>query len=182
MPPNPPEEFSPATVSAYIPELETTTSKHSIHSPSKRRNTNPHSFPQPSNNMSTTTTSLMGTSLTDGPRIDTDFVIRGYQQKQAPPRKRSFSKPPQDPQSLTLTSTTPVINSNLYNNNNFEKSKTSRFDVSNLHSIDFGRSYKSNSLLGKLRQQYEAVEKEKVTSNLASRTQPSEKSHSPPIN
>ncbi|CAG8560720.1 14598_t:CDS:2 [Acaulospora morrowiae] len=178
MPPNPPEEFSPATISAYTSESETATT--TVFSSSEKYLTNPYNSMQHLTNMGTTTTNVTEHNLTpptDGPRIDTEFVIRGHQQKQIPTRKRSNSKPLQDLHTFALSST-PSINPNFYNNNNFDNLKTSRFDIPNLQSINFDRAYKSNSLLGKLRQQYEPVEKEKVISSLASKVLPSEKSGS----
>ncbi|RIA97922.1 triose-phosphate transporter family-domain-containing protein [Glomus cerebriforme] len=164
MPPNPPEEFSPVNViSSYALGLEDTASqiyptpKHT----SKRRATNPYnsSFQASNlnnnNNMSATMTTMATTIngvVADSPRIDTEFVINGYsssqQVKQGPTRKRSFSKPSQEGHT-TLSSTAPSIH---------------RFGVANgIQNLDFGVQYKSNSLLGKLRQQYEAVEKERVS-------------------
>ncbi|CAG8595370.1 14168_t:CDS:2 [Acaulospora morrowiae] len=177
MPPNPPEEFSPATISAYTSESETTTTP--VFSSSEKYLTNPYNSMQHLANMGTTTTNVTEHNLTpptDGPRIDTEFVIRGHQ-KQIPTRKRSNSKPLQDLHTFALSST-PSINSNFYNNNNHDNLKTSHFDIPNLQSINFDLPYKSNSLLGKLRQQYEPVEKEKVISSLASKVLPSEKSGS----
>ncbi|CAI2171952.1 12464_t:CDS:2 [Funneliformis geosporum] len=166
MPPNPPEEFSPVTVtSAYAPGLEATTPQ--VYTTPKvasiRRATNSYnslSFQTSNiNNISNTMTTTATTNgiLANGPRIDTEFVINGYssgqqaKKQQGPTRKRSFSK-----ESYTLPSLTPNINPTPY----IDSLKSSRFI--GMQSLDFGAQYKSNSLLGKLRQQYEEVEKEKV--------------------
>jgi hypothetical protein len=176
MPPNPPEEFSPVNVtSPYALGLETTASQiyPTPKLTSKRRATNPYnssSFHQTSNlnnnNMSTTMTTTTTTNgvVADSPRMDTEFVINGYSssqqvKQQGPTRKRSFSKPSQEGH-ITLSSATPNIHPIPY--------------IDGLKASRLGTQYKSNSLLGKLRQQYEAVEKEKVNPiiNIMSSTKP----------
>ncbi|CAG8617309.1 1040_t:CDS:2, partial [Funneliformis mosseae] len=189
MPPNPPEEFSPVTVtSVYAPGLEATTPQvyPTPKFTSKRRATNPYnslSFQTSNINMSNTRTTTATTNgvVGNGPRIDTEFVKNGYSsgqqaKQQGPTRKRSFSK-----ESYTLPSAAPNIHPTPY----IDSLKTSRFI--GMQSLDFGAQYKSNSLLGKLRQQYKEVEKEKVNpiiNNMMNSAKPylSEKLTSPSVN
>ncbi|CAG8600654.1 4632_t:CDS:2 [Dentiscutata erythropus] len=102
MPPNPPEEFSPVTVSAYAPGLDSTPSP--IYPPkrsTKRRTTNPFKTSAP-------------------------FVL----------------PPPYNP---------------------------AQPNISNLQSLDFTPPYKSNSLLGQLRQKYEVVGRRKTNPTITSK-------------
>lgn len=151
MPPNPPEEFSPVNVTSSYAE---DTAEAQIYSTPKltsiRRATNPYnpsSFQTSNlNNMSTTMTTTATTIngvVADSPRIDMEFVINGYSssqqaKQQGPTRKRSFSKPSQEGHT-TLSSAVPNIH---------------RFK-NGLQNLDFVEQYKSNSLIGKLRQHEE---------------------------
>lgn len=150
MPPNPPEEFSPVTVSGYAPGLDSTPSP--IYPPkrsTKRRTTNPYETRIQTNMVSTlpngTDYTLKPTS--NGPLIDTEFVIHGYQQqKQNSARRRSVSKP--------SLSSKPFVPPPPYN--------SAQINISKLQSLDFTPPYKSNSFLGQLRQKYEAVGRRKT--------------------
>uniref|UniRef100_A0A1D1XH18 Putative transporter C83.11 n=1 Tax=Anthurium amnicola TaxID=1678845 RepID=A0A1D1XH18_9ARAE len=151
MPPNPPEEFLPVNVTSSYADAEDTAAQiyPAPKVTSKRWATNPYnsSFQTSKlNNVSTTmaTTTTINGVVTDSPRISTEFVINGYNssqqvKQQGPTRKRSFSKPSQEGHTA-LSSAAPNIH---------------RFGVAKneLQSFD----YKSNSLLGKLRQNEEKV-------------------------
>jgi len=101
------------------------------------------------------------TATTKGVVADSPRITNGYSssqqvkqvKQQGPTRKRSFSKESH----TTLSSAAPKIHPTPYTPY-IDSLKSSRFN--GLQSLDFG--YKSTSLLGKLRQQYEEVEKEKV--------------------
>ncbi|CAG8712602.1 13279_t:CDS:2, partial [Ambispora leptoticha] len=98
--------------------------------------------------------------LDDGPRMDTNFIIRGYQQRQGPPtRKRG---------SIVSDHVVPLKQQTLlqpHNNGTYTTNNYNGFSVMppTSQSINFGYQYKPNNLLGKLRQKnYEEVYKEKV--------------------
>ncbi|KAG9288212.1 hypothetical protein G9A89_020518 [Geosiphon pyriformis] len=126
-------------------------SSHSQHSLST------HPTPKIANDQSTNRDNFR-TDFEDGPKIDTNYIISGYQQRQGPTRKRALISSDQD--FITFSTPLPQSTQLAYNKNEFPINNYNEF--STLPPLDFGHPYKANSLLGKLRQKYEAVQKEKV--------------------
>ncbi|CAG8478826.1 10083_t:CDS:2 [Ambispora gerdemannii] len=142
MPPNPPENFE--TV------LPTLIDRNSL---SKKRPNVPYNG---SVDFSTRNSSV--NKLDDGPKMDTNYIIGGYQQRQGPPtRKRG---------SIASDHAIPLNQQTIlqpHNGNYMKNGYNGLSGMSPPPSINFGYQYKPNNLLGKLRQKtYEEVYKEKV--------------------